>query len=190
MQEIENLIDARNLKIILSNGNDFSRWIKRKIKRHNLLENKDFIVKIEKIKFSANKTIKINYLLTIEASTKIILNCRKNPIAEIIKERLKMGNNLEDILRKIKNEKDSEMSILKLSDCNYPEQLRKIKNPPKQLYVKGNIENMKEYGISVIGTRKCSNYGRKVCRNFTKNLVGYNLNIISGLAQRNRWLCT
>lgn len=41
---------------------------------------------------------------------------------------------------------------------------------------------MKEAGIAVIGSRNCSNYGRKICKIFTNNLVGYNLNIISGLA--------
>jgi DNA processing protein len=72
--------------------------------------------------------------------------------------------------------------VVKINDEEYPEQLRKIKNPPEQLYVRGNVENLKQIGIAVIGTRHCSNYGRKVCKLFTNNLVGYDLNIISGLA--------
>ena len=74
------------------------------------------------------------------------------------------------------------MRVIKINDEEYPEQLRKIKNPPEQLYVKGNVENLNQIGIAVIGTRHCSNYGRKVCKLFTNNLVGYDLNIISGLA--------
>ena len=67
-------------------------------------------------------------------------------------------------------EKDAEIKIIKIDNQDYPEQLRKIKKPPRQLYVKGNIKNLKELGIAVIGTRHCSNYGRKAnikkcCRN-------------------------
>ncbi len=76
----------------------------------------------------------------------------------------------------------NEIKTLKIQDKEYPEQLRKIEDPPKQLYVKGNIQNLKEIGIAVIGSRHCSNYGKKVCKIFVNNLVGYNFNIISGLA--------
>ena len=95
-----------------------------------------------------------------------------------IKEELEKGFELNDIL----NEEQKRMKIIKICDEEYPKLLKNIKNPPQQLYVKGNIKNLEEYGIAVIGTRHCSMYGRRICRIFTKNLVGYNLNIISGLA--------
>lgn len=76
----------------------------------------------------------------------------------------------------------TDIKIIRIEDNEYPNQLKKIKNPPKQLYVRGRIENLKETGIAIVGTRNCSSYGRRVCNNFTKNLVGYNFNIISGLA--------
>lgn len=78
--------------------------------------------------------------------------------------------------------KENQIKIIKFDDSEFPEQLRTIKNPPKQLYVKGDIQILGEYGIAIIGSRKCSNYGRTICRIFTNNLIGYNLNIISGLA--------
>lgn len=64
----------------------------------------------------------------------------------------------------------------------YPERLRNIKNPPSRLYVKGNPEILNENGIAVIGSRTNTQYGEKMCRKFVKNLVEYNLNIISGMA--------
>ena len=82
----------------------------------------------------------------------------------------------------LNEKKKSEMDVIKYEDEKYPKQLRKIKNPPKQLYVKGNVENLKECGIAVIGTRNCTVYGRRICKTFSRNLFGYNLNIISGLA--------
>lgn len=64
----------------------------------------------------------------------------------------------------------------------YPERLRYIKDPPSRLYVKGNIEILNEIGISVVGSRTNTQYGEKMCKRFVKELVEYNINIISGLA--------
>ena len=64
----------------------------------------------------------------------------------------------------------------------YPEKLREIKDPPSRLYVKGNVELLKEFSISVVGSRTNTQYGEKMCKLFVKNLVNYNVNIVSGLA--------
>lgn len=182
MLNTQSLVNARELKIILANRSDFSDWIKRKIKSNELIENKDFFLKKEEIKSLKNKSTKINYFLTVEATKKVIFSHSKNEIAKRIKQELKNGIELNDILEQINKEKDAQIKIIKIDDEEYPAQLRKIKNPPQQLYVKGNLQNLKEYGIAVIGSRHCSNYGRTITKKFTKNLVGYNLNIISGLA--------
>lgn len=72
--------------------------------------------------------------------------------------------------------------IIEYCDKLYPERLRKIQKPPSRLYVLGNVEILNNYGIAVIGSRTNTLYGEKMCKMFTKNLVKYNLNIISGLA--------
>ena len=68
-------------------------------------------------------------------------------------------------------------------DSKYPEQLREIKNPPSRLYTKGNIQLLKEFGIAVVGSRKNTQYGERMCKSFVKNLVNYNIAVISGLAE-------
>ena len=55
----------------------------------------------------------------------------------------------------------------------YPEQLRKIKNPPSRLYAIGNVELLKEFGIAVVGSRKNTQYGERMCKTFVKELVNY-----------------
>lgn len=74
------------------------------------------------------------------------------------------------------------MVILKIDDDKYPDNLRKISNPPKVLYVEGNIQNLKKPGIAVIGSRKCTDYGKRMCKYFTEKLIDYDINIISGMA--------
>jgi DNA processing protein len=74
------------------------------------------------------------------------------------------------------------MITLKIDDKQYPKNLRKINNPPKKIYVEGNIQNLDKPGIAVVGSRDCSEYGKRMCKYFTEKLVDYNLNIISGMA--------
>ena len=73
------------------------------------------------------------------------------------------------------------ITIEYLSD-SYPERLRYIENPPTRLYVDGNVDILNEIGISVIGSRTNTQYGERMCKTFVKNLVEYDINIISGLA--------
>lgn len=72
--------------------------------------------------------------------------------------------------------------LIEYASEKYPERLRYIKNPPSRLYALGNIEILNEAGIAVIGSRTNTQYGEKMCKRFTKNLVEYNINIVSGLA--------
>lgn len=60
--------------------------------------------------------------------------------------------------------------------------MRYIENPPSRLYAKGNLEILNEIGIAVVGSRTNTQYGEKMCKIFVKELVEYNINIISGLA--------
>ena len=73
-------------------------------------------------------------------------------------------------------------TIIEYLSEDYPERLRYIEKPPSRLYVKGNVDVLHEIGISVIGSRTNTQYGEKMCKTFVKNLVEYNISIISGLA--------
>lgn len=72
---------------------------------------------------------------------------------------------------------------VKIEDAKYPKELRKIENPPKQLYLKGNIELLDTFGIAIIGSRKCTKYGEKMAKKFSSELSLYGITIISGMAE-------
>ena len=66
----------------------------------------------------------------------------------------------------------------------YPERLRNIDSPPKQLYCLGNINLLNyENNIAIIGSRDCSIYGERAAKDFSFNLAKENVCIISGLAK-------
>lgn len=75
------------------------------------------------------------------------------------------------------------MKIIKIQDEHYPEKLRNIENPPKQLYVLGNEELLNSFGLAIIGCRQYSEYGRKVAKDLSFKLAKQGINIISGMAK-------
>lgn len=74
------------------------------------------------------------------------------------------------------------LEVITIEDNRYPNQLKDIENPPKQLYAKGNIELLKTNIISMIGSRVCSKNGIKLAQQFSKELVYQGLTIGSGMA--------
>lgn len=166
---------------LLENKTTFLEWIRKHIEINNLKENHDYIIKKSSINTlkKVNKE-RINYFLTYEAGAKIITSQSRNKKAGQIIKQLENGVELTEIIKTICTE--DKIKIISFNSKDYPEQLRKIKNPPQSLYVKGNVQNLSEAGIAIIGTRYCTNNGRTITKMFANNLVGYKLNVISGLA--------
>ena len=69
-------------------------------------------------------------------------------------------------------------------DKNYPARLKEAADAPMIFYTKGNVNFNTQKVISIVGTRKISNYGRSNCERLIEELVERNHKpiIISGLA--------
>ncbi len=74
----------------------------------------------------------------------------------------------------------SEINQLKKQD--WPEALLEINDPPKQLYYRGKKPDLTSIFLTVVGSRKYSQYGKEVCQKLISGLRGYNITIVSGLA--------
>ena len=71
-------------------------------------------------------------------------------------------------------------------DPEYPERLRQCEDGPIMLFVKSKQDvnfNQEKY-LSIVGTRKATDYGKEVCNNLIEGLAlkGYKPVIVSGLA--------
>ena len=75
--------------------------------------------------------------------------------------------------------------MLKLENNSklFPKNLKQIPKCPKQLYLEGNIGLLDTVGIAVIGSRHYSDYGKRMCQIFVKELSQYGITIISGMAE-------
>lgn len=77
------------------------------------------------------------------------------------------------------------MKYIKIDYKNpiYPQQLLRIKDYPKELYIAGNYKLLnKEKKVAIIGSRDCTEYGRKNAENFANELSKKDICIVSGMA--------
>ena len=95
-----------------------------------------------------------------------------------------MDKNLDPAYDVCRRAKAVGAKILVYDDENYPENLRQIDSPPYVLYVKGKVIDWDRHLlISVIGTRKCTQYGVDATRKITGELAEHGVVIVSGLAR-------
>lgn len=73
-------------------------------------------------------------------------------------------------------------SIKKLSHKKLPPQLLEIPQPPKHLYIEGELPNEDTILLAVVGSRKYTSYGKEACERLIASLAGQNIAIVSGLA--------
>lgn len=82
----------------------------------------------------------------------------------------------------LKQKEVIKLELITIDDNRYPSQLKGIKNPPKQLYINGDVALLKTNIISIIGSRACSENGIELTRKFSKELVYQGITIASGMA--------
>lgn len=76
----------------------------------------------------------------------------------------------------------SEIICIKKEAQEYPALLHKIPDPPERLYCRGRISLLDTFCISIVGTRRASDYGVQACRQFAGELARAGVTVVSGLA--------
>ncbi|MCK5086973.1 MAG: DNA-processing protein DprA [Melioribacteraceae bacterium] len=157
---------------------------------------------------SYNKFVKLRTLLSIEGIGPVrVLNLINkfnsiDTIFELSKSDLKdvesINSNLADrIVAGIKNlnsiqkQLDRELekleklnaNVILFSDDDYPELLKRIYFPPLILYTLGEFKENDKYAISIVGTRKPTEYGKLEANRFASKLAQQNITIVSGMAR-------
>ena len=101
-----------------------------------------------------------------------------NQIAEFV--RFKKIYNSERYLNYFHKNK---MKLTTVSMPDYPERLKNIPNKPYNLFYFGSLPSDIEKCVAIIGTRQCSDYGRRIALDFSGILADNGIQIISGMAQ-------
>ncbi len=85
---------------------------------------------------------------------------------------------LNKILRDYENEN---IQLITFNNPNYPYRLKEISTPPLCLYCKGDVSLLSSQCFAVVGTRKPTDYGIVVTKQYCMEL-SKNMTIVSGLA--------
>jgi DNA processing protein len=69
-----------------------------------------------------------------------------------------------------------------VDEVNYPPLLAQINDPPHTLFFKGKLPKENEILVAIVGTRRCSAYGKQVTEELTTELARRGVVVVSGLA--------
>jgi DNA processing protein len=91
-------------------------------------------------------------------------------------------SNLEKAQEQIYYSEKNNYKIITIWNEIYPNLLKQIDYPPVVLYIWGDLQSPDATSISVVGTRKCSQYGKLATEQFVSEFVNQNIVITSGMA--------
>ena len=84
--------------------------------------------------------------------------------------------------REIRKAEQQHVELLFYSDTNYPSRLKHAPDAPTLLYTKGQMNLDPRRSIGIVGTRKCTDYGRRCTAALIQDLSYLQPLIVSGLA--------
>lgn len=88
----------------------------------------------------------------------------------------------KNLLKEIGDIESKGINIITIDNDKYPEKLKTIYDPPCILYSRGNMKKCLGY-IGVVGSRKCTQYGRFIAKTISRLLCDYGVGIVSGMAR-------
>lgn len=117
-----------------------------------------------------------------EAGKKEIENCPA--VSPAAKKHLIEGarNGLEAAEKEISGAREAGIDIVTVDCAGYPERLRNLDARPPVLYIKGKAETGAGLSIAIVGTRKCTSYGKDMAFELGRDLSRAGVTVISGLA--------
>lgn len=130
--------------------------------------------------------IKFNKLIKTFGSAKSAWGSSEEELEEVLGKSLTakfiVFRDQFDVKKYLEKLTKQKISFVCLIDKIYPEQLKKIPNPPTVLFAKGNLKLLESNCLAIVGTRHITSYGRQITEMFTKNLSDSGLTIVSGMA--------
>ncbi len=82
----------------------------------------------------------------------------------------------------MKRADDLDASLVSPWDARFPDRLREIYDPPAFLWMRGTLPEDDRPMVTVVGTRRCTDYGRTQAHHFGAELARRGFTVVSGLA--------
>ncbi len=138
---------------------------------------------------------KIDGITSTQISRLLEIVKDENEILKLTKEKMKIAKltekqcnellqiNMEELAAYNEKLKEKKIYFITRKNSRYPRNLKNIYDAPYFLYVRGNLSNLNEDSISIVGSRNCSKYGEIMAKKLSFDLAKYNKIIISGMAR-------
>ena len=94
-------------------------------------------------------------------------------------ENAKQPQQLEQWIEELE---EKNIGFISIKNPKYPYLLKQIYDPPAGFYIKGFLPDDDIDKVSIVGARRCSQYGASVAYKLAKDLAGANIVIVSGMA--------
>ena len=122
-----------------------------------------------------------------DADEKELKNCLGDGKAE--KVMVGKRKTLEQIKTEYGRLKDMGIRFVCKGEEVYPERLRRIKEAPNGLFLKGTLPTRNEWTVAVIGARDCTEYGKYIAKTLGEFLGKQKISVISGMARGVDGIC-
>lgn len=115
----------------------------------------------------------------------------KSELPPQLAAKINQGNLFGDsLLKTLRSKADEQLELCDKADVyivpywdnDYPTLLKPINYPPLLLFVRGRLENPDSNAIGIVGTRKCTMYGKLTTERFAQVFAKNNIIVCSGLA--------
>lgn len=94
-----------------------------------------------------------------------------------------LNKNLDEAMSIYNYTRANRVGVITYGDSIYPESLKAMKKPPLILYYIGNMPNLNnKICVSVVGTRKMTEYGMRSCYKIAYELASAGAVVVSGMA--------
>lgn len=128
-------------------------------------------------------------LLRHFGSARAVLMASALEIESCIQDKGRTAAALEKILDEDQVQKtrqsaeEMEVEIVPYASSSYPPGLQALPDPPLALYCKGILSSFTTPGVTIVGTRQCTLYGKTMARQFASICGEQGIPVISGLAR-------
>ncbi|MEW6201542.1 MAG: DNA-processing protein DprA [bacterium] len=103
-------------------------------------------------------------------------------LSPVMREHILSARKDRDARREVQIALEKGVKIVTMEDDDYPVPLRTIPQPPPVLYIKGKWEKTDERSIAIVGSRRCTQYGRDLASEIAEGLAKQSVTVVSGLA--------
>lgn len=147
--------------------------------------NEENAIWIDSFDLSYNKKIKLLKLFD-ELPARKLLKEKKVTSSVIVTDKefntLLKATDDSYLVKLLKEYENKNITVLTLFSNEYPALLKEISSPPVCLYCKGNLQLLNSICCAVVGTRKPTEYGSLITKQFVTDLSNAGVTIVSGMA--------